>query len=378
MECDYYDAGECSSCTLMGTPHPRQIDNLDSRVRRVLQSHVDESAWLSTAFAAESGFRNRAKLAVGGSRGELTFGILDSDKHGVDLRRCGLYEQGLSEALGTLCPAVSELGLTPYDVNTRSGEFKNLVVTHAPTGDLMVRFVLRSPGQLRRVREGLRTLHHALPSIAVASVNLHPEHKAVLSGPEEIILTGQDMLRMPVGDVPMFLRPEAFFQTNTAVAESLYAQASSWVAEAFPSGRARVWDLFCGAGGFGLNIGAHTPADVLGLEIEAGAIEGARRSAEIVQGRTTSSFDFRAGNALAALAGPAPDVLVVNPPRRGIGSLSEALESSGTPHLIYSSCNVLSLQRDLDRMPSYSVRAARTYDMFPQTEHHEVLLHLTR
>ncbi|WP_350227104.1 hypothetical protein [Barrientosiimonas endolithica] len=130
----------------MGQPYALQLRDLERHVRETLGGLVAESAWQQTAFGPESHFRNKAKLVVGGTRDEPTFGILDGDQQGVDLRRCGLYEPGLHDALQTLTEQVARIGLVPYDVPRRTGELKHLVVTHAPTGALMVRFVLRSPG----------------------------------------------------------------------------------------------------------------------------------------------------------------------------------------------------------------------------------------
>ena len=94
-----------------------------------------------------------------------------------------------------------------------------------------------------------------------------------------------------------------------------------------------------------------------------------------------SALSFRVGDATLAgsSAEPVPDLVVVNPPRRGIGpDLAAWLERSQVRHVVYSSCNVDSLATDLRRMPSLAVRRARLFDMFPQTSHHEVLLLLER
>lgn len=373
MQCDYFDAGVCRSCSLMGMPYAEQLLELDSGVRAALSPHVQADAWLPVVSGPESAFRNKAKLVVGGRRGAPTLGILDADGHGVDLRHCGLYEPGLAEAVPVLADLVAELGLTPYDVPSRNGELKHLIVTHSPDDELMIRFVLRSPGQLPRIRDGLATIAAALPTTRVVSVNLQPDHKAVLEGDTEVTLTKQDSLPMRVGPVTLHLRPQSFFQTNTGIAAALYAQAREWIAEAAP---ARVWDLYCGVGGFALQ--ADSARQVTGVEISADAVESARRTADQIDSDT--SFDFRAGDAaaFAAAATEWPDLVVVNPPRRGIGDLAATIDSSPVRHVLYSSCNVDSLARDLERMPSLQVHAARAFAMFPQTRHHEVLVLLSR
>jgi 23S rRNA (uracil747-C5)-methyltransferase len=356
-------------------PYADQLVGLESLVHSTLAEHVAVDAWLPVVSGPESGFRNKAKLVVGGLRGAPTVGILDGGGRGVDLRHCGLYEPGLAEAVPTVAEVVAALGLTPYDVPTRNGELKHVIVTHSPDDELMLRFVLRSPGQLPRIRDGMDTITSVLPTTRVVSVNLQPDHKAVLEGEEEVVLTAADTLPMQVGEVTLHLRPRSFFQTNTGVAAALYAQARTWVEELGPR---RVWDLYCGVGGFALNAGA---ADrVTGVELSADAVESARRSAESVSG--TTEFVFQAGDAAAFAAGAQsddrPDLVVVNPPRRGIGTLADTLERGTARHVLYSSCNVESLARDLSRMPSLAVRAARPFAMFPQTRHHEVLVLLER
>ena len=92
------------------------------------------------------------------------------------------------------------------------------------------------------------------------------------------------------------------------------------------------------------------------------------------------TVDFAAGDATAyALAHPAPDLVVVNPPRRGLDeALTRWLDGSSVRDVVYSSCNVTTLARDLARMPRLLPHRARLFDMFPQTDHHEVLVWLRR
>ena len=86
--------------------------------------------------------------------------------------------------------------------------------------------------------------------LAVVTANLLPEHKAVLEGEVEHVLTERAVLPMSVGDVTLQVRPQSFVQTNTAIAAALYRQARDWVDELDP---ASVWDLYCGVGGFALH-----------------------------------------------------------------------------------------------------------------------------
>ena len=373
MECSYYDAGRCRSCTLMGTPYPAQLGGKQAHCTKLLADYPDLE-WLPPLASPESGFRNKAKMVVSGTLRRPNIGILDADGHGIDLRRCGICSPGLTAAFPILSHFIRIAGLVPYDVAARTGELKYLLLTESPDGELMVRFVLRSDSLLPNVREHLPGLRERLPQLAVASVNLHPEHKAVTEGETEILLTEQATLRMGINGLDLFLRPQGFFQTNTEVAAALYRQGREWVDEVAP---ASVWDLYCGVGGFALSV-ADGVRDVTGIEISAEAITAAETSRDRAG---LSRVRFAAGDATAfALdSGQAPELVIVNPPRRGIGAeLAGWLENSDVRHVVYSSCNAVSLAKDLARMPSLAPVRARVMDMFPQSTHYEAMVLLER
>jgi 23S rRNA (uracil747-C5)-methyltransferase len=375
MRCDYFDAGVCRSCQLLEIRYADQLTRKQARVAAALAPVAPGLAWLPAVASAEAGFRTKAKMVAGGTVVAPTLGILSPSGEGVDLLGCGLHSPGLQAALPVLRSFVTEAGLTPYSVPRRHGELKHVIATEAASGELMVRWVLRSTEALSRLRKHLPALRERLP-IAVASVNLQPEHKAVLEGDEEIVLTEQGSLTMRVNEIELHLRPQSFFQTNTEVAAALYRHARALAAEIAPT---TVWDLYCGVGGFGLHL-AGPGRTVVGVESSAQAIASARLSAADLG--LADSTTWIAGDATAyalAASGETPELVVVNPPRRGIGPrLAGWLEAADVEHVVYSSCNVDSLARDLAAMPSLRPVSARLLDMFPHTEHHEVLVLLER
>ena len=155
------------------------------------------------------------------------------------------------------------------------------------------------------------------------------------------------------------------------MAAALYAQARDWVG-GLPAVRT-AWDLYCGVGGFALAV-AGPGREVTGVEVSAEAVAAAQATAP-------AGVAFVAGDATAwALAQPtAPDLVVVNPPRRGIGGdLARWLEAGEASYVVYSSCHAESLARDLALMPSLRPVEARVLDMFPQTTHYEVIVLLER
>lgn len=432
MQCHHFDAGRCHSCTLLEIAYPTQVLDKERHVAALLAPFAGNLTWLPPVTGAESAFRNKAKMVVSGTVDAPVLGILDREGptggHGIDLTDCGLYPPALQAAFPALAAFVTRARLEPYTVAEPSpatlpdadrpstpltaatgspeagdrrraakaaraakrgahrGELKYLLVTLSPDGELMVRFVLRSQEPVARMRKHLPWLQAELPQLAVVTANIQPAHAAVLEGDLEIPLSDRTALPMRLDGITLNLRPQSFFQTNTEVAAALYRQAREWVDAVDP---ASLWDLYCGVGGFALHCAA-PGRSVTGVEISAEAIAAAQESRDALVAASPEgasrfgSVRFAAGDATAvgapALAGHDPDMVIVNPPRRGIGAdLSRRLEhATGVRHVLYSSCNATTLAKDLAAMPSFVPRLARLLDMFPQTSHYEVLVLLER
>lgn len=351
----------------MGEPVPAQ---LAAKAARAAEA-VPGVRWLPPFSGAERGFRNKAKLAVGGTVDAPTLGILDTDRCGVDLGECPITDPRILALLPAVRRLIGRAALTPYDVPSRRGELKHVMVTVSPDSECLVRFVLRSTESLPRLSKHLPSLLEEAPGVRVVTANLLPAHAALLEGEEEIVLTAERELPMRVGGLRLRLGPRSFFQTNTEVAAALYAQAAAWA-----DGAASAWDLYCGVGGFGLALAARG-TQVVGVEASAEAIGSAARAA--ADAGVAATFVADDAVAWAARQPGVPDLVVVNPPRRGIGGdLAGWIEASGVPRALYSSCNPATLATDLARMPSLRATRARAFDMFPHTDHLEVMVLLER
>ncbi|MDF0533935.1 23S rRNA (uracil(747)-C(5))-methyltransferase RlmC [Shewanella sp. A32] len=376
MICHHFAAGSCQSCRHIQQPLTEQLAAKQSLLQQLLAPFAAQE-WLPPVSGPQTGFRNKAKMVVLGAAHQPILGIPGPDGEPVSLCDCPLYPADMQQLLQQLQQFVQQAGIPPYRIDKARGELKFILLTRAQvSGEFMLRFVLRSSEAIPRIERQLPGLLQAFPSIKVVTVNLQPVHMARLEGEEEIWLAGEPRLREVFNEVPLYIRPKSFFQTNPVVAAQLYQSAREWLRPIAPSS---VWDLFCGVGGFGLHC-ANGDTQLTGIEIEAEAIACARLSAqqlglENVNFQALDSTDFAAGKNATEV----PDVIIVNPPRRGIGNaLCQQLSDFAPAYILYSSCNPQSLAQDLAAIDGYCLQRVQLFDMFPHTDHFEVLALLRR
>lgn len=374
MLCALYDAGRCRSCQWIEQPVSDQLTAKMNDLHRLL-GDVPVKEWRAPVGGPELAFRNKAKMVVSGSVEKPLLGMLHRDGTPEDLTDCPLYPASFQAVFAVLKPFIARAGLTPYSVARKRGELKYLLLTESQLdGGMMLRFVLRSEGKLEQLRTALPWLQQQLPQLKVISANIQPVHMAIMEGEQEIPLTEQRALEERFNGVPLYIRPQSFFQTNPVVAASLYTAARDWV-RALPV--KHMWDLFCGVGGFGLHC-ATPDMKLTGIEIAPEAIASARQSAEKL-GLTDIHFQALDSTQFATDQQDIPDLVLVNPPRRGIGqALCYYLNGVAPQYIVYSSCNAQTMARDISSLSGYRVERVQLFDMFPHTAHYEVLALLIR
>jgi 23S rRNA (uracil747-C5)-methyltransferase len=374
MHCALYTAGTCRSCQWLEKPYPQQLTDKQHHLQSLLAER-DVAHWLAPIAGEQGAFRNKAKMVVSGSVERPLLGMLHRDGTPVDLSGCPLYPASFAPMFAVLKSFIARAGLTPYNVARKRGELKYLLLTESThSGGVMLRFVLRSEGKLAQLRAALPWLQQQLPQLRVISANIQPVHMAIMEGELEIPLTEQQALEEQFNQVPLYIRPQSFFQTNPKVAAELYATARDWVRAL---GIESMWDLFCGVGGFGLHC-AQTDTRLTGIEISAEAIACARQSAKTL-GLQQVNFQALDSTKFATAEGSVPQLVLVNPPRRGIGKdLCDYLNQMAPSYILYSSCNAETMAKDIEMLPDYRIERVQLFDMFPHTAHYEVLTLLVR
>ncbi len=368
--CAYYDTYQCRSCTWIDFFYAEQLQNKEAGLHDLLDP-FKPTEWLKPVPSPLKGFRNKAKMVASPSAEGIVLG-LDEETSLID---CPLYPESMQRVLHLVQEWLRELGIKGYDLKKKKGELKYVLLTRSThDGSMMLRFVLRSHGIISRLKGGLESLKSKAPELKVVTANIQPEHMAILEGDEEIFLTDEERLEERFNTIPLYIRPKSFFQTNPAVAEKLYRTAADWAGENDPK---RIWDLFCGVGGFALHC-ASGERQITGIEIESEAITCARDSAELM-GFEGLSFESIDTASFMAVKGETPDTVIVNPPRRGLGEqLCKWLGRVAPQQIIYSSCNAETLARDLNYLSGYRIARVQMFDMFPHTHHYEVLVALEK
>jgi 23S rRNA (uracil1939-C5)-methyltransferase len=259
-----------------------------------------------------------------------------------------------------------EQGLGAWDRRSQQGFLRNLVVREGRrTGQLQVRLVT-SPGRLDA---------DALID-AVDADGLFWTQTAGLGestqGGETTLLQGSPQLHEQLGDLRFLISPDAFFQTNTEMAEVLYGRAAE---AAGLHGHERVFDLYCGIGTIALSL-ATRAREVVGVEIVEAAVSDAIENARLNE-ITNAAFyagDIRlAMRELVERAGR-PDVCVIDPPRAGLSQkVVRRVIEAAPQRIVYVSCNPTTLAPNAAQLTEagWALRSVQPVDMFPQTPHIE-------
>jgi 23S rRNA (uracil747-C5)-methyltransferase len=372
--CSYFSTGTCRSCSLLGIEPGTRIATKESLVlkalnergitpRKVEPIRVPASPW---------GSRCKTKVTVTGTVDAPTLGIVRSDLSSQDLSECPLTPLHVQGLFTTLKALIKDAHLTPYNIQERAGELKNIIVmSNHDVSQGIVRFVLRSSEAIPRIRRNVGALQEKHPWVTVVSCNIQPIPAAILEGPDEEILTEQRSIEVRYNDIFLTFMPQSFMQVTHEIAEALYHRAATYVRD---NSFLHALDLFCGVGGFSLSIAAYVPR-ITGVELSSMAVESARHSAARLSTSHASFFADDVEAFLSASLTNEPDLIIVNPPRRGLSEgIRRRVPELRATAIVYSSCAPETFARDVSEwMADYELVSLSPFDMFPLTDHCEVL-----
>ena len=375
--CGYFDEGKCHSCALIGTEYTEQLKLKENNLHKHLEKFHDWKM-LPSQGSRPTQFRNKAKLVVTGTLENPIIGLGGSEDldQGREILNCSLHHPFINSVLHFMPEFIGLTCLTPYQIKEKKGELKGIIIYYSEDSrESYLRFVLRSKESLDRIKKHLPTLLKNFPEITCVSANIQPIPHAILEGEEEVFLSEKTFINHHIKDLSLRLGPQGFVQTNHQVARALYETAATWTLELKIE---KFSELFCGQGAFSFFVSQKVRSSI-GFEINAEAVSEANRTATSLGYDHLKFVCADAANVGEELRKYAPDLVLVNPPRRGLAGAAEIFKEQHFDHIIYSSCSVESLAKDLMELaPFYKVIQAQIFDMFPHTDHFETLVLLQK
>ena len=265
----------------------------------------------------------------------------------------------------------------PYDYEKKRGTIRHIYVRVGEKSGESQLTLISATKKMPKLDVLVERLRAAAPSLTGILLNHNQRDDNVILGDRTDVLWGEPMLEDRLCGHTFLLSPEAFYQVNHAQAERLYACAVDY---AGLTGEETVLDLYCGAGTITLALAEHAKT-AIGVEIVPEAIENAKRNALRNGMENTEFFCADAGQAAQRLAKRGIDVLVVDPPRKGLDATArDAILKMQPPKVVYVSCDPATLARDVAELcgAGYTLEKAQAFDLFPRTFHVETVVLLSR
>jgi 23S rRNA (uracil1939-C5)-methyltransferase len=372
--CEHYPA--CGGCRFQDLAYDSQVAAkaawVEDSLRRI--AGIAEPG-LEPIVPAEEVFhyRNKMEYSFAPSEEGPVLGLHRAGRWDevLDIERCWLTTDVGNAIRNAMRDWAREERLDAYSQADGTGYLRHLVVREGRnTGQILVQLVTHVRERFDRER---------LIEVLTAFPEVRSIHWAVNDTPAEItnlpsvLLWGDEAIEEEIGGLRFRVRPNAFLQTNTRMAERLYELARR---EAALTGGETVYDLYCGIGTIGLSL-ARDAMTVWGVEISEESVACAIENAELNGIGNAAFFAGNVGQVLRELRDRAgdPEVVVVDPPRAGLaGKALKRLGELAAPRVVYVSCNPTTLAGDAKRLADdYGYRLVRTtpVDMFPHTPHVE-------
>ena len=374
-------SASCGGCDFWHMDYEEETRLKAERVRSCLNRIGGESLTDMPILAAPvcTGYRNKAQYPVASKKGRVYAGFFKAGTHTVvENDRCLILPDETEQVRQIVIDYVNRFRISAYDETTGKGLLRHIYVRRgAVSGQVLVCLVLngRKLPHSEDLIEKLQTVDGF--TTLVLSVNTK-DTNAVL-GDEEIVLYGPGYIEDTLCGLNFRLSARSFYQINHHQAQRLYEAA---IAQAEITAKDLVLDLYCGVGTITLCM-AKAAGKVIGVEVVEQAVEDAKANAKRNGIENAEFFCGDAGKAALKLEqeGIRPDVVVVDPPRKGLnGDTIEALSRMSPRRIVYVSCDPATLARDVALLKNhgYKLKNAQAADLFPRCSHVESVVCLSR
>ena len=373
--------GRCGGCQFRHMTYTQELEAKRQRVADALERvggvHLD----LPPVLGAEEPlrYRNKVQFPVAEEKRGLAIGYYRPRSHDVlDAEDCLLQPEAVTALRRAFKGWMEEYHVPAYREEDGSGLVRHLYVRTNSRGESLCCVVVNGEG-VPFGGELVEVLQKAHDGLAGVVLNFNTRDTNVILGSEYRTLWGRDWLEEELCGLTFRLSVPSFFQINRAQTERLYGVALDF---AGLTGTERVLDLYCGIGTISLAL-AKRAGSVIGAEIVPQAIGDAKENARRNGIQNAEFFCGDAGAVAQKLSaeGLRPQVITVDPPRKGLGPEVPAILASMAPErIVYVSCDPATLARDVKRLEELGYRAVRAQavDLFPRTAHVETVVLLSR
>ena len=375
---------ECGGCMYQTMPYEEQMKMKDGQIRRIMDRAVKGDYVFEGVKASpkEFGYRNKMEFSFGDEYkdGPLSLGLhkKGSTYDVLTAADCKLVHEDMNKILVCVLEYFKERNVSYYKKMQHTGYLRHLLLRRGDTtGEILVNLVTttQEDHDLEPLVSELLGLELEGKIVGILHI-LNDSLSDVVKSDETRILYGQDFFYEKLLDLEFKITPFSFFQPNTRGAEVLYETVREYIGDIHDM---TVFDLFSGTGTIS-QVLAPVAKEVIGVEIVEEAVEAAKENASR---NGISNCKFIAGDVFQVLdqIGEKPDVIVLDPPRDGIHpkALPKILEY-GVGRIVYISCKMTSLARDLEMMQlaGYRVEKMTAVDQFCETVHCEVVCALSK
>ena len=379
-------AGPCGGCSLRHLDYAAELrakqESVADAFRRI--GGLDVPVLDALPSPEVDRYRNKVQFPVGRDKdGAPCIGFYAGRTHRiVPCPDCKLQPGVLNDIGNTLCAFFAAHGIQPYDEERGKGLVRHIFLRRgAHSGQIMVCLVCTRP-KLPHSDELVALLREKFRDIATILINVNAKKTNVILGEESVTLYGPGCIEDTLCGVPVRLGPLSFYQVNTLAAERLYGVAAEY-AQLEPDDV--LLDLYCGMGTIGLSMAGHC-RELIGVEIIPEAIDSAKANAARMGDAVAAKSRFfcaDAGEAAARLAaeGLRPDVIMLDPPRKGCDETTlSAVVQMSPRRVVYVSCNPATAARDAAWLEQngYHAEKVQPVDLFPRTKHVETVCLLSK
>ena len=378
--CSY--AADCGGCVFWHMTYDEELRAKAQRVSDALRriGGLDIGTVSITGSTAVTGYRNKAQYPVGLVKGKAQAGFFRQRTHEVvPVTQCRIQGREADQARETVVRWMQENQVPVYDEKTHKGLVRHIYVrTARATGQVLVCLVVNGDG-IPQEKQLVNNLLTSVDNLHTVCLSIHKKPGNAVLGDSFVTLYGPGYIEDVLCGLRFRLSPRSFYQVNRDQAEVLYGKA---IEKAGLTGKETVLDLYCGTGTITLALSQHAKK-VIGVEIIPAAIRDAKENAVRNQIENAEFFCADASQAAKKFAeeGIRPDVIVVDPPRKGLDQqVVDAMVQMAPEKIVYVSCDPATLARDLKRLEEqgYKTLEAEAVDMFPRCHHVESVCVLSR